>query len=554
MRIAVVLASLHHRAALEAGPLDVEWLEELKAGHDLEVFVDQATAGSERLRGAGVPVSVSIKRAVEETGGRRVSADALQARALRRSHERAPFDAILYGSDVTTDLAWFESGLSGVPRGVALGSGLAHDLRAVWEDRLLFSRLSRRFWSWTGLVASADFLLSDVPAEVFGLCGLCGFGLSDGRRLPPRYTTGAPAPQPVESLGGPWVAVAATSLGAGGLEGLVKRVVDRVPPGSGTTYLIVTRPHLPEGRSLEKALLGGCPESLRRRIVVAAAGDDGVAADFLAAADVVLPVSAAELAVPGVASAARRCGRIPLDEAPPSAEPAGAFPATLPARRDAAQVQVLAWETPASRLRQALEEIGRDLGAEDLLVLHADGRAGPAARLLALGYRGVDVVVWGRPDAVLGQPDPAFLYPHALAVCGAAVPAVARAIEECESIWDLVCWAVRHEWIDRLRLLVLPAPVECEFREVCEVERVDTLWRPRAGLLPAPRWIPSVAREPAPPHAETVRLPSRRYSPPSAAPRVALEDWARRVPWPERIRLALPWRWGVLERAMRGRW
>jgi hypothetical protein len=548
MRLALVLVALHQRTSLEAGPVDAEWLEELTGDHDVELFVDQATAGSERLRRAGVPVAVSIKRAVEETGGRRVSADALQARAARRSHDRAPFDAIVYGSDATVDLAWFEPGLRGVPRGVALGSGLAHDLRVVWEDRRLFSRLSRRFWSWTGLVASADFLLSDVPPEAFGL--------SDDGRLPPRYTTGAAEPRRAESPSGPWVAVAATSLGAPGLEDLVGRVVERLPPVDGTTYVILTRPSLSEGLATEKAILEDCPDALRRRIVLAAAGDDGVAADFLAAADGLVAVSAAELAVPGVAAAARSRGLILLDEPPRSAEPAGTFPAFVPLRRNGGHVQVLAWESPASRLRLALEDLGRDVGAEDLLVLHAEGRAGPASRLFALAdYRDVDVVVWGRPDAALGQPDPAFLYPHAMAVRGAAVPSVARAIEDCESIWDLVCWAVNHEWIDRLRLLVLPAPAESEFREIREVDRATACWRPRAGMLPAPRWIPAVTREPAPPHAEPVRLPLRRsFAAPSAVTRVALESWARRSRWHQRICLALPWRWGMLERAMRSRW
>ncbi len=135
MRLAVVLVAVHQRTSLEAAPADAEWLQELAASHDLEVFVDQATEGSEELRQAGVPVTVSIKRKVVDSDGRSLSADALQARAVRQSHDRGPFDALVYGSDVTVDLAWFEPDLRDVPRGVALGSGLAHDLRAVWDGR-----------------------------------------------------------------------------------------------------------------------------------------------------------------------------------------------------------------------------------------------------------------------------------------------------------------------------------------------------------------------------------------------------------------------------------
>lgn len=549
MRLAVVLVALHQRSSLEASPVDSEWLAELSGREDLELFVDQATPGSERLRQAGVPVTVSIKRTIEGADGDTITADALQARALRHAHDRSPFDAVVYGSDMTIDFAWFEPRLRAIPRGVALGSGLAHDLRTVWEDRRLFARLARWMWSLTGLVASADFLLSDVPPEAFGL--------RDGGRLPPRYTTGAGAaapPEPPPSRR--WVAVAATSLGARGLEDLVPRVAERVPPDNGVTYLILTRPPLPEGQPPQQALLGSCPERLRRRTVVVAAGADGVAADFLDAADVVVAVSRAELAVPGVASAARRRGLILLDAPEPSSDPAGVFPAPVPAPRNSRQIQVLTWESPVPRLQRALENVSRGHADDELLVLHAHGRAGPAVRLFGLpDLRGVDLVVWGRPEPVLGHPDPSFLYPYALAVRLAAVPAVVRAIGDCESIWDLICWAVSPEWIDRLRLLVLPAPADAECWEVREVDRVSTFWSPRSGVLPAPRWTPVVTKEPTRTRPDPLSPPRRRFVfRPAMSAQIGLKAWAQRSRWFERLRLGLPWRWGLLERAMRGRW
>lgn len=548
MRLAVVLVAVHERRSLEAALLDVERLQQLATEHELEIFVDQATAGSERLRQAGLAVTVSVKRDVVGSRGDRLSADALQARAIRQSHDRSPFDAIVYGSDVPVDLAWFEPRLRELPRGVALGAGLAHDLRLVWEDRRLFARVGRYLWSLTGLIASADFLLSDVAPEAFGL--------TDDGRLPPRFVTGEPEPQQLESpVAWRWVAVVATSLGPKGLETLVERVVDRVPAEEGVTYLIITRPPLSEGPSIEKTLLASCSPELRRRIVLAAAGADGVAADFLGAADGVVAASAAEMAVPAIAEAARRSGWILLDGAP-RATPAGTFPAKVSARRNAGRAQILTWESAASRLRSTLEDLGGDLGDDDFLVLHAHDRAGPAVRLLVLeDYRGVDVVVWGRPDSKLGQPGLRHLYPYALAVRSAAVPALGRTLEDCETIWDCVCWAVSDEWIDRLRLLVLPGPAESEYWEIREVEGVTTSWSPDTGILPAPRWIPTVAHEPLAVSPEPVFLPRRRFiAPTSGSVRLALETWARRSRWYERMRVVLPWRWGMLERAMKGRW
>ena len=551
MHFAFVLTAVSRRSALEPGPIDFEWLSRLSESHEVELFVDQATPASEDLRRAGVPVAVSLKRPIEEAQGRRVSADGLQARALKRSHERAPFDAIVYGSDTATDLAWLEPDLRAIPRGVALGAGVAHELRTVWEDRELFALLGHRIWSLTGLVSSADFLLSDVAPEAFGW--------TDVGSLPPRYSTGVTTPEAPSSLGGSWIAVAATTVGSRGAEDLVRRVVERIPPENGTTYMVLTRPHLATGRPIEKALLEDCPESWRRRIVVAAAGDDGVADDFLAAADLVIAASPAELAVPAIADAARRKGLVLLDPPRTASEPAGTFPESLPRRSSHSPEhgpRIVTWDPPSASVVRVLEELGRDVGDDELVVIHSHAKAGPVVRLLGLeGLRGVDLVVWGCPDGVLGHPDPGRLYPHALAVRGAALPAVARAIGDCESIWQLVCWATSGEWIDRLRLLVLPAPIGSELWERAEVSQVAATWKPEASFLPAPRWLAAFAGAPAPSPPPPVQLPRRRFLPPARdVERVGLQAWVRRSRWLDRARLVLPWRWGLLERAMEGRW
>jgi hypothetical protein len=52
-----------------------------------------------------------------------------------------------------------------------------------------------------------------------------------------------------------------------------------------------------------------------------------------------------------------------------------------------------------------------------------------------------------------------------------------------------------------------------------------------------------------------VYLPRRRFLPdPATSPHAELAAWARQARWRERVRLGLPWRWGLLDRAMKERW
>lgn len=574
MRFAFLLTALPLRRHLEAGPIDAEGLLALAADHDLELFVDQATEGSEMLRRSGLPVTISLKRPVEGSDGHKASADALQARALARLHVEAPFDALVYGSDRSLDLAVHEPGLRPIPRIVGLGAGFPHDLRAVWQDRRIFARLARTLHAATGFVSSADFLLSDVPPAAFGL--------ADDGHLPPWLgasdLVGSAPPEPLADddprlAAARWIAVAATALGLNDAETLVERLVARLHPGPHTTLLIAIRPPLPDADPIDEAILRGCPEALRSQVVIAATGDDGVAHDFFEAADLVVAATPAELAVRGVAEAARRSGLLLLET--PSPEPpirpsVGTFPGSLeadepprgarPVRREG--LRILTWEGTADDMARILEGIGRDLesgemAADDLLVLHAVDRAEPAVDLFALSdLGGVDLVTWARPGYVLGEPNPDHLYPWALAVRAAAVPALARATGRCRSTWELICWAVSSEWLDRLRWLVLPAPEGADLWEPTAFDAIGVRWQPCSGVLPAPRWLAAPPPDPFPaPVPLPAYLPRRRFiAKPTGAPRPVLETWARQARWSQRVRLALPWRWGLLERAMEGEW
>ena len=556
MRLAIVLTALHRRSSLQPGPIDAEWLLDSRSRYRLELFVDQSTEASEAVRRAGIPVFVALKRSVVGGDGTRESSDALAARQALRSHKTEAFDAILYGSDVGVDFAWFEPALRIVPRGVCLGAGAAHELRAIWQDRYLFGRLSRRCWSLAGWISSADFLVSDLEPDAFGL--------RDNGLLPPRYRLRDAPPAAAEpSPDHRAIAVLATSLGSRELESLMARLVEAFPPQSDTIFVVITRPSSPVGRSPDVLLLADCDESLRRQTVVVPTDDDGVAAGFLRSADVVVAGSMAELAIPGIADLVRESPWVCLEDvahekvAPDACGTLADALALGPSKpREAIEIQVLSWQDPHTRTARALESLGPEIGPDDLLLVHASGRAGPSVGLFGLsGLYGADVVVWGQPEPVLGLPDPDRLYPFAFAVRGELVPVLIRVIEETDSIWDVICWLTSSEWIDRLRLLLLPAPMDTECWEVRDVE-VGAVCGVRCGVLPPARWLPvsvPASNLAAPPRPAVVPcLPFVQAS--DARPATSLVGWVRRTTWWRRVRVALPWRWGLLERAMKDQW
>ncbi|MEM6796250.1 MAG: hypothetical protein AAF725_19930, partial [Acidobacteriota bacterium] len=107
----------------------------------------------------------------------------------------------------------------------------------------------------------------------------------------------------------------------------------------------------------------------------------------------------------------------------------------------------------------------------------------------------------------------------------------------------------------RCRLLLLPGPPQLEYWELVHMEHVTTTWHPSSGVLPAPRWLPSGGQVVIPTASpEPVSSPrwSARQSPPADSE--DLRTWAQTTKWKERVRLALPWRLGLLDRAMRSRW
>jgi hypothetical protein len=160
---------------------------------------------------------------------------------------------------------------------------------------------------------------------------------------------------------------------------------------------------------------------------------------------------------------------------------------------------------------------------------------------------------------MFGHPDPNVLYPWALAVRRPIWPAVAKALHEVDTLWDVILWASSIEWVDRLRLLVLPATDPASCCEVASAPDLATSWLPRSGILPPPRYLPVASSPPVQPPPVPyypLRNGTPRFGDGGSAATIAPSamDWARFHRWKDRWRLALPWRYGLLERGMKGRW
>jgi hypothetical protein len=553
MRFAVVCSRVPRRSELAAGAIDDEWLVAMSEEHDLELFVDRLSPITDDLQAKGIPVRGSIKRWAASEDGSYRPADAFTARTLLKAHRRRPFDAVLYCSRATTDLAWLEPELTAVPRGSVLGGGACRDLRTVWQSPELFSLLGRRLWAMSGLVASADFLVADVPPE--------SFGFRAGIRFPPRVRARAPwdwtrpeAPtspiSPTSSRG--LVAIVATGASPCDLEEVVPRALDRLIPNDDTLIALVTAENRPDANRL-RAILDCDRRITAEQLLVVPVGSDGVAASFLEQAALIVVASAAELAIPAVAAAAESRGLLLGDGSLPPDDEAPVLARHHLRQRARGAVHVVSFDD----LRAGALDEARELGiaSDDLLVVHSAESTLEEASLFEIGgLAGADLVVWGRPSGLYGDADPAEVYPYALAVRAEVLPSLAAAAEHADSVWALIVWALDLDHIDRGRMVLMPTRSGAPVWPLPTESAIRVPWLPSRGVLPPPRYVAARAAAMAPPPPALVSPAWPRLRALPAASSRTFEQWLRGARWWRRLHASLPWRWGLLERVTRADW
>ena len=528
MRIAYIVSHLPRRRELAAGPIDAEWI--LAAGEDFEVtvFADHQSEGTDLLEGAGVRVSVSPKRTVTFADGRQHSAEEFQARLLLDYHLQQPFDAIVHDSSRTTDWAWYQPRLEPIPRGIALGAGPIRDVRVVTAESGLFARSGRVMWAATGALAGADFLVSDAAPESYGL---------SPENLPPAYSLADLPTRALPSHPVGRIAIIALSEGPTGLVGLVERAERRVQAGPDTT-LVVIHPDIASDRETTRDMIrSGLPTRLAGRIEMAEPSSDGVAAGLLSGADAIVAVRASDLAVKGVADRAREVGAIILSEALPS----------LPRLTDARLIKaehrapiLVPSEGPLADLAPTIDTLAND----ESVIIHAPEAAGLAQRLWRLpGVSAAGLVVVCDVGPYLGEPDPARLAFTLLGFRMESWPSVRRLLHHSENLHQLVEAAASLTHAGFTNLLAVPVRGSAHGRLGVQSTLLPA-WVTGGGNLPAPNLAGLSDLD----HAE----PADGFD--YQTEEGQIRRWAETHGFRDRVRLALPWKWGLLNRAMKDRW
>ncbi|MDH3540103.1 MAG: hypothetical protein OEP52_08920 [Acidimicrobiia bacterium] len=527
MRIAYVASHVPRRHELASGPIDAEWVADAIGTTEAVVFVDYESEGTDLLAEAGVTVSVSPKRPMLDAEGSHESAEQSQARILLAMHLESPFDAIIYDSSQTTDWAWYQARLASVPRGIALGAGAARDIRIVAASPALFATHGRKLWALTGALASADFLVSDVDPAGYGF---------DAADHPPCYSVGdIPAPRPPTGKAG-MIAVVALSEDPAGLASVFNRTLEQVPIDDSTVIALV-HPDISTGpETTRDILLSGVATPFRDRVRLAEPSSDGVAAGLLSQADVIVAARPSDLAVRAVADAAARRSCVLLSDADkPAARLTEAALEKLPHQAP----RLVAVDRPLADLIPLLDSIADEASA---IVLHAPEAAAIAQRLWKLpGAARSGLVLVCDAGRYLGEPDPARPAAGILGFGTGTWPSVRRLLEACDHLHEVVAAAASLANADRVNLLAVPILGVGQGRLGSDTPS-QPAWLTDTGWLPAIRFsgTESVAAEPG------------VYG--HSATEAALKHWAETHGVRDRIRLALPWKWGLLDRAMRDRW
>ncbi len=527
MRIAYVASHIPRRRELAVGPIDAEWIVDESGPVDVVVFADYESEGTDLLRQAEIPLYISPKRTVPMPDGADETAEQLQARILLDHHLAEAFDAIVYDSSQTTDWAWHQPRLGSIPRGVALGAGPVRDIRIVTTAPDLFATHGRKLWALSGSLVTADFLLSDVPASVYGL---------EGDSLPPRYSLAALPTTPPPARPSALLALVALSEDPAGLATLVERALQRALTDHDPVIAIIL-PDIATGvETTRDILFESLPEDLQQRVRIAEPSSDGIAEGLLAQADVVVASRSSDLAVPAVAGAAAKVGSMVLTE---TASNAPRFTEVEPVKRTNRQPVLVPIDRPLEELVPMIDEIADTASG---VVLHTPDASQLAQRVWRLpGASRAGLVLVCDAGPYLGDADPVRPAFNLLGFGMESWPSIRRLMLHAGTLHELVEAAGSVSHAAAADLLTVPV-LGASHGPLPPRPPGLPVWITEAGVLPSPNLAGLVP----------VAAGAATYQPVSGE--AGIKRWAETHGFRDRIRLALPWKWGLLSRAMRDRW
>jgi len=532
MRLALVLSRVPSRSEVRRFPLDDRSiLDAVRSGHDVEAFVDLDTDGAEALRDAGAAVSVAPKRGAFTTGDGRVLTDRhTVATSMTAAHRDRPFDAILVSDDIPVDPAWYEPELAAIPRGVVLGAGPVGDHRLVFGHPGLSESFGMESWRITGVIGTADFVVSDADPSDYGLSG----------PLPPWFSWGTIPELAGPPSGGPAVAgVVALGETPVGYGTLAARVGGAVPIAETTTVVVVAPDAAVGGDGVGSLISAGIPAGRELNVIVAHPGSDGVAAALLGTADVIVAARPADLAAPILRDLDRP---VVLLDGGPVRRTSPVWEETVTRRTQPGTSALVQGDGPRGDVIAAVEDAFAAGG--ERVVLY-DAAAAPTALEIAGIPRleGADLVVVGAASGIYGEPSLEEIAPGVVGVSRRCWPSVRRRLAITGSVWELQVWMLGLSSVPHATLAVVPGRSrKWESLPTANVTGIPT-WVTSSGLLPVPDLSGiGIAREAVPPLGDEV------------TPETLVRRWVMQRSWAQRARLALPAKGGLLRRAMKGRW
>jgi hypothetical protein len=527
----LILSRVPVRSEVGGTPLDAEAIRAVASHHDLEVFVDLDGDGPQQLRDAGLMVRLSDKRGVFLHEDGRVLPDrAVVAASVAASHEEEPFDALVYGEDVPVDLAWYDRRLADVPRGIAVGDGPIADHRLVFDHPGLSEFFAAEVWRATGMIGTADFVVADAPPAAFGLRDRC----------PPWFTWDSGPLELADPPDAPprLVAVVALAERRTGYGSLVDRVMAALPTGPETVIAAVVPDVLVGAETTGRLVAAGCPAGFELNVVVAHPGTDGLAAGMIETADVVVAARPTDAAVGAVRSAAAPVVPLFVERDAPAGR---LVDGEIPSRRERGdRIMVRIDGEPGDVVAPA--EVAFGEGVEHV-VFHTNDATATAVEVMGMPHlEGADLVVVGAPQGVYGEPGFRPIAPGVLGVSRRTWPTMRRRMTSTHSLWESMVWMLGLSSVEHATLAVVPG--------------VSDRWEPLpiANVTGIPSFLSSWGLVGRPDLASVGPAPASHGDQRPVPESTIVRRWVMQRTWSQRIRLALPARFGWLRRAMKGRW
>ncbi|NHZ71234.1 MAG: hypothetical protein GWP18_06290 [Proteobacteria bacterium] len=192
--------------------------------------------------------------------------------------------------------------------------------------------------------------------------------------------------------------------------------------------------------------------------------------------------------------------------------------------------------TVAVETGQTVADALTGVSSGSTVVLHRQDHVKIAAELAAYDrVGGADVTLVCEPDGIYGSVS--LKLSDSVIVLGADLSGSIPEDLGQRTLDDFVRSILTPANVDRVSLQLLPVPGITVFEAQWNLERSSLL--PIAGSALAVG--PIVAIE----HPGQGDTPESKLAP---------RQWVETLAWQDRVRLLLPWKWGLLARAMRGRW